>query len=67
MRIDIPTPMAAKLGFAAETPRGEEEVQVQGDGYYVYCKRGRRGKMEDRYSAVIDLNGDSKQVLLIFL
>ncbi|XWS56748.1 hypothetical protein CRYUN_Cryun09bG0112200 [Craigia yunnanensis] len=60
-RIEIPTPMAVKLGFAAETPRGEEEVQVEGEGYYVYCKRGRRGKMEDRYSAVIDLNGDSKQ------
>ncbi|XP_022764982.1 probable protein phosphatase 2C 30 [Durio zibethinus] len=60
-RIEIPTPVAVDLGFAAETPRGEEEVQVERDGYSVYCKRGRRGKMEDRYSAVIDLNGDSKQ------
>ncbi|XVE69444.1 hypothetical protein DITRI_Ditri09bG0152700 [Diplodiscus trichospermus] len=61
VRIQIPTPMAVELGFAAETPRGEEEVQVEDEGYSVYCKRGRRGTMEDRYSAVIDLNGDSKQ------
>ncbi|XP_022747778.1 probable protein phosphatase 2C 25 [Durio zibethinus] len=60
-RIEIPSPMAVKLGFAAETPRGEEEVQVEGEGYSVYCKRGRRGTMEDCYSAVIDLNGDPKQ------
>ncbi|WRX12559.1 PPM-type phosphatase-like domain - like 7 [Theobroma cacao] len=59
--IEIPTPMAVKLGFAAETPRGEEEVQVEREGYSVYCKRGRRGKMEDRYSAVVNLTGDSKQ------
>ncbi|OMO75979.1 phosphatase 2C (PP2C)-like protein [Corchorus olitorius] len=61
MRLEIPTPLSLQLGFAAVTPRGEEEVQVEGDGYSVYCKRGRRGKMEDRYSAFVDLNGDSKQ------
>ncbi|GMI87290.1 phosphatase 2C5 [Hibiscus trionum] len=60
-RIEIPTSMAVQLGFAAETPRGEEEVQVEGEGYSVYCKRGRRGKMEDRYSAAVDLDGDPKQ------
>ncbi|XWS74796.1 hypothetical protein CRYUN_Cryun01aG0028200 [Craigia yunnanensis] len=60
-RIEIPTPMTADLGFVAETPRGEEEVLVDGEGYSVYCKRGRRGKMEDRYSAVVDFIGDSKQ------
>ncbi|KAK8715868.1 hypothetical protein V6N13_043194 [Hibiscus sabdariffa] len=60
-KIEIPTPVAVKLGFAAVTPRGEEEVQVDGEGYSVYCKRGRRGKMEDRYSVAVDLNGDSKQ------
>ncbi|GMI86037.1 hypothetical protein HRI_002273000 [Hibiscus trionum] len=38
-RIEIPTSMAVQLGFAAETPRGEE-VQVEGEGYSVYCKRG---------------------------
>ncbi|KAG4181628.1 hypothetical protein ERO13_A10G239900v2 [Gossypium hirsutum] len=60
-RIEIPTSMAVQLGFAAETPRGEEEVQVEEEGYSVYCKRGRRGKMEDRYSAAVNLNGDPKQ------
>ncbi|KAK8302362.1 hypothetical protein V6Z11_D04G080600 [Gossypium hirsutum] len=61
-KIEIPTPVAVKLGFAAVTPRGEEEVQVDGEGYSVYCKRGRRGKIEDRYSVSIDLKGDSKQL-----
>ncbi|KAK8496787.1 hypothetical protein V6N13_000130 [Hibiscus sabdariffa] len=60
-RIEIPTLMAVQLGFAAETPRGEEEVQVEGERYSVYCKRGRRAKMEDRYSATVDRDGDSKQ------
>ncbi|XP_039009946.1 probable protein phosphatase 2C 30 isoform X1 [Hibiscus syriacus] len=62
--IEIPTPVAVKMGFAAVTPRGEEEVQVDGEGYSVYCKRGRRGKMEDRYSVSVDLNGDSKRALM---
>ncbi|MBA0630429.1 hypothetical protein Godav_002530 [Gossypium davidsonii] len=63
-KIEIPTPVAVKLGFAAVTPRGEEEVQVDGEGYSVYCKRGRRGKIEDRDSVSIDLKGDSKQALM---
>ncbi|PQQ10461.1 putative protein phosphatase 2C 25 [Prunus yedoensis var. nudiflora] len=28
-------------------------VEVEEDDYSVYCKRGRRGPMEDRYSAVV--------------
>lgn len=58
--------MAGVPGFGLETSKGEEErveaVEVEGDGYSVYCKRGRRGGiMEDRYSAFVDVNGDSKQ------
>ncbi|PSS34464.1 Protein like [Actinidia chinensis var. chinensis] len=60
--IEIPI---APLGFpAVETPAGADrmsEVQFEGDGYSVYCKKGRRRAMEDRYSAVVDLQGDSKQ------
>ncbi|KAL1217847.1 putative protein phosphatase 2C 30 [Cardamine amara subsp. amara] len=41
-----------------ETPeKGEEVVEAEEDGYYsVYCKRGRRGPMEDRYFAAVDRN-----------
>ncbi|KAK6156115.1 hypothetical protein DH2020_010363 [Rehmannia glutinosa] len=40
------------------------EVEFDGDGYSVYCKRGKRGGvMEDRYAAVLGLQGDSKQHL----
>ncbi|KAE8695457.1 putative protein phosphatase 2C 30 [Hibiscus syriacus] len=60
-RIEIPTSMEIQLGFSAGTPIGDEEVRVEAEGYSVYCKRGRRGKMEDRYSAAVDLDGDPKQ------
>jgi protein phosphatase 1L len=40
-----------------------EVVEEEGDGYSVYCKRGRREAMEDRYSAVLNVQGDSKQVI----
>ncbi|PKI39544.1 hypothetical protein CRG98_040014 [Punica granatum] len=40
----------------------EEEVADEGDGYGVYSKRGRkRGRLEDRYSAVLGLQGESDQ------
>ncbi|WJZ89100.1 hypothetical protein VitviT2T_008346 [Vitis vinifera] len=61
-RLDIPI---ASLSFPAPVPVGEgcrEAVEDERDGYYsVYCKRGRREAMEDRYSAVVDLQGDHKQ------
>ena len=70
MRIDIPS--TAGLGdFKLGTPRVEDrldEVVVEGESYSVYCKRGKRGcVMEDRYSAVVDINGDSSQVLFLLL
>lgn len=61
-RIDIPV---QTWSLAVETPRGEKTVEVgeeDGDGYSVYCKRGRRGPMEDRFCAVVDGAGDDKQV-----
>ncbi|KAJ8764071.1 hypothetical protein K2173_004968 [Erythroxylum novogranatense] len=63
----IHIPVASSLGFGLETSRGDEQkidvIEVNGDGYSVYCKRGRRGPLEDRYSASLDVNGDSKQAL----
>ncbi|KDP44738.1 hypothetical protein JCGZ_01238 [Jatropha curcas] len=63
-KIDIPV-VGGVWGFDLETPRKEEErievVEVEGDGYSVYSKRGRRGLMEDRHSAFVDVKGDSKQ------
>lgn len=40
----------------ANTPeKAAEVVEAEKDGYYsVYCKRGRRGPMEDRYFAAVD-------------
>ncbi|KAJ9543394.1 hypothetical protein OSB04_023101 [Centaurea solstitialis] len=50
-------------GFSADrtTPAAAaedrwKEVEVEGDGYSVYCKRGRREAMEDRFKAVADFN-----------
>ncbi|CAA7028913.1 unnamed protein product [Microthlaspi erraticum] len=41
---------------SAKTPeKGTEVEEAEKDGYYsVYCKRGRRGPMEDRYFAAVD-------------
>ncbi|GMG98359.1 hypothetical protein Nepgr_000199 [Nepenthes gracilis] len=61
-RLDIPI---VSLGFGAPeaTPRAEGAVvEVERDGLYsVCCKRGRRAAMEDRYSAVLNVQGDAKQ------
>ncbi|KAI3896556.1 hypothetical protein MKW92_043225 [Papaver armeniacum] len=37
------------------------ESEVERENYGVYCKKGRRAAMEDRYSAIVDLQGDAKQ------
>lgn len=65
-KLDIPVANLS-LGFDVDTPRAAEErrreaVEVEGDGYSVYCKRGRREFMEDRYSAKLNIHEDSKQV-----
>lgn len=69
-RISIPI-VSLGLGDVCETPREESrvnEVEVEGEGYSVFCKRGKkRGDMEDRYSAVVndDAKNGFKQVLLV--
>lgn len=61
-RIDIPI---APLNFAVDSPKERVDVvEAEADGYSVYCKRGRRGAMEDRYSAVVDLQAESRQVIV---
>lgn len=64
-RLDIPI-ISVDFGSIPATPsttsgRERDVVEVEGDGYAVYCKKGRREAMEDRYSASINLQGDSKQ------
>ncbi|KAJ0979370.1 hypothetical protein J5N97_014844 [Dioscorea zingiberensis] len=59
-RIDIP--MGDGLCF--DEPKksdGRKEVEMDGERYSVFCKRGRkRIEMEDRYRADVDLLGDSQ-------
>lgn len=62
-RIDIPM-----MGLQAIEPPlgsdGRREIEEDGARYSVYCKRGRkRIEMEDRYSAAVDLQGDSHMVI----
>lgn len=52
------------MGLSAAAEEEQREVEVQRDEYSVYCKKGRRSAMEDRYSAVVNLQGDSKQVII---
>ncbi|KAK6927110.1 PPM-type phosphatase-like domain [Dillenia turbinata] len=59
-RLDIPVVSAVNIFGTPATPCATH-VEVQRDGYSVYCKRGRREAMEDRYSASVDLLGDPKQ------
>ncbi|XVF68499.1 hypothetical protein PTKIN_Ptkin11bG0007300 [Pterospermum kingtungense] len=61
-RLDIPVATAALCFGVPATPcELGREVEREGDGYSVYCKRGRREAMEDRFSASVKLQGDSKQ------
>ena len=67
-RLDIPI-MQAGFGAPA-TPRAAQDpaVEEERDGFYsVYCKRGRRAALEDRFSAMLDVQGDPKQVFFLLL
>ncbi|KAL0540015.1 hypothetical protein IC582_024241 [Cucumis melo] len=59
-RIHVPHSMPS-IGFGLlETP---EVMEEEGEGYSVYCKRGRRriSAMEDRFSVSVGIQGDSRQ------
>ncbi|XVF05758.1 hypothetical protein REPUB_Repub05bG0199900 [Reevesia pubescens] len=62
-RLDIPAATTGTVYFGVPATPCEvmREVEREGDGYSVYCKRGRREAMEDRFSASVKLQGDSKQ------
>ncbi|MBA0554821.1 hypothetical protein Golob_013903, partial [Gossypium lobatum] len=61
-RLDIPVSTTALCFGVPATPcEVAREVEIEGDGYSVYCKRGRREAMEDRFSASVKLQGDSKE------
>ncbi|XAR60748.1 Phosphoprotein phosphatase [Bertholletia excelsa] len=67
-RLDIPIASLGIAGGGLATPRTviverREEDEEEGDGYSVYCKRGKREVMEDRFSAAVDLQGDPKQAI----
>lgn len=67
-RLDIPVASSALCFGVPATPcELGSEVEREGDGYFVYCKKGRREAMEDRFSASVKLQGDSKQVFSWFL
>ncbi|XP_030534534.2 probable protein phosphatase 2C 30 [Rhodamnia argentea] len=62
-RLSIPRTMgSAGFGEVGVREVGAELVEVREDTYGVYSKRGRRGgRLEDRFSAVVGIQGDSKQ------
>ncbi|CAL5202537.1 unnamed protein product [Lathyrus oleraceus] len=54
--------LTIELPPAVITPAPEKDVvEVEGNGFSVYCKRGSRKHMEDRYSASGDLYEETKQ------
>lgn len=70
-KINIPSLQSSSTCFAlnerVEAGSGRDcEVdltQDQGEGYSVYCKRGKvRARMEDRHCAGVDIGGESKLV-----
>lgn len=62
-RLDIPVVAVTEKVAADQVP---EVSEFEGEGYSVCCKRGRKEVMEDRYSAVLGLQGDQKQVILVY-
>ncbi|MFS7958229.1 putative protein-serine/threonine phosphatase [Helianthus anomalus] len=60
-RIQIPL---VPLSFVDEVVKPDDDVaemEEEGEEYGVYCKRGKRRFIEDRYFADVHLQGDSKQ------
>lgn len=69
-RIDIP-PLSFQAIAEHQLRTDKErlhEVEADGEGYAVYCKRGKkRAAMEDRYSVAVGVGGDSHQVNFLIL
>ncbi|XP_010542664.1 PREDICTED: probable protein phosphatase 2C 25 [Tarenaya hassleriana] len=59
-----PAGFGAPAAAAEATPREERRVMERdGDEFSVYCRRGRREAMEDRFSAITSVHGDPKQAI----
>lgn len=61
-KLDIPVSSLTFGVPATPSAVARDAVEDQGDGYSVYCKRGRREYMEDRYTAKDNLRGEHKLV-----
>lgn len=49
--------------FGEENKAEEKDLEVEGSGYCLASRKGKRhGTMEDGYGVITDINGDSKQV-----
>ncbi|KAG6401661.1 hypothetical protein SASPL_138525 [Salvia splendens] len=59
-RLDIPVVAAPEREAVAPAVPPEVD-EVEGDGYSVCCKRGRKDVMEDRFSATLSLQSNQKQ------
>ncbi|TKY56493.1 phosphatase 2C 25 [Spatholobus suberectus] len=59
-RLDIPVSSLAFGVPPTPSAAARDVVEAEGDGFSVYCKRGRREYMEDRYSAGDNLRGEHK-------
>ncbi|KAH9701782.1 putative protein phosphatase 2C 25 [Citrus sinensis] len=63
-KLDIPVASMSFGGLVTPREVKRDEVEDERDGFYsVYCKRGRREAMEDRFSALVDFQGHSKQAV----
>jgi len=65
-RLNIPVSEHAFCVPATPSAVARDVVEAEGDGYSVYCKRGRREYMEDRYTAGVNLRGENNLVRNFF-
>nr|XP_043637478.1 probable protein phosphatase 2C 2 [Erigeron canadensis] len=62
LKLDIPV---VSSGWLTSSLRAVEdpwkEVEVDGDGFSVYCKKGARDVMEDRFKSFVECNGQDNK------
>nr|XP_043638261.1 probable protein phosphatase 2C 2 [Erigeron canadensis] len=67
LKVDIPVVSYGHSGWLTSSSLTTvvedpwKEVEVDGDGFSVYCKKGARDVMEDRFKSFVDFNGQHKQ------
>ncbi|VVB02850.1 unnamed protein product [Arabis nemorensis] len=66
--ITVAPPVPSWCNTTVKTPeKAAEVVEAEKDGYYfVYCKRGRRGPMEDRYFAEVESDDEGPRKKAFF-